>query len=206
MSQMKITDPAGGEFSGSGLAVETAPNYEKNVSMYSNTYSQVKGKGMPGVACNIDAAKGGMKGGNRLVAHTGVQNNVLAGKVTGPKAGHPLHGKYSVGPVKRGGKKMKKAKKHSKTSKHAMKHKKHMSRKMKKSLKHKKPSKHVKSKHAKKHNKNKRTKKRMMKGGYKQPYSNQPSSFGYSLGVKLPNNLTALANPPPQRLYNHCQK
>ena len=49
---------------------------------------------------------------------------------------------------------------------------------------------------------------RIRRGGAPQPYSNIPLSFGYALGAPpdVNANHSALANPPPQNPYNHCQK
>ena len=38
-----------------------------------------------------------------------------------------------------------------------------------------------------------------------QGYSNVPLSYGYSLGAPLTSADSALATPPPQHAYNHCQ-
>ena len=49
---------------------------------------------------------------------------------------------------------------------------------------------------------------RARRGGAPQPYSNIPISFGYALGAPpdISAGHSALANPPPQNPYDHCQK
>lgn len=57
-----------------------------------------------------------------------------------------------------------------------------------------------------------RARRMRQRGGNGQPYSNVPLSFGYGLGAPLPGDsanvadMSALANPPPQHVYNHCEK
>ena len=53
--------------------------------------------------------------------------------------------------------------------------------------------------------KRRKTRRRRQRGG-RQPYSNVPITFGYGLGAPLPDNSSALATPPPQHVYNHCEK
>ena len=45
---------------------------------------------------------------------------------------------------------------------------------------------------------------RKQRGGKGQPYTNVPISFGYSAGGVLPGDLSALANPAPYHVYDHC--
>ena len=59
-----------------------------------------------------------------------------------------------------------------------------------------------------KHYKKKCGSRRVKRGGAPQPYSNIPISFGYALGAPpgISAGHSALANPPPQNPYDHCQK
>lgn len=200
------------------------PNTLNNPTNFPSNIAKVSGRGCAGTRINTVAAKGlyapyGMKGGARGVC---LQTNPLIGKVTSPHAGYPSVSRcgssvavnlasMGAGPVAQVGQGA-----HSRpfpfsggrrrTRRKSRKHKprKHKSRKRKS---HKRKSRKHKSHKRKVH----RRGSRRHRGGAPQPYSNTPISFGYSLGAPLQkgrpiSSESALANPPPQHVYDNCTK
>lgn len=192
----------------------TPANYTADPTLYPSSDAKVSGCGCAGTKSNIAAAKGkfvsygSQSGGGYCDNCTGP-----IGEITGPASGYGTVTSNKPAPIPRpcglgagqsmtsiaetlaampgGGRKTRKHKK-----KHSKKHSKKSHKGGKKSRKHSKKSR----KSVKKH----RTRKH--RGGKRQPFANVPLSFGYALGGDLPGNKSALANPPPQHVYDHCQK
>lgn len=185
-----VSNETRGEFSAGELMTNTSPNFMERPDLLPEGADYVK-------MVNTH----GLRGGNRLVglSNTG---DVLPSDIIGPKAGTPMHSTYTVhqydrplslgtGPQPQvsqhiGGKKM-----YRKKSKKVR-----FSRR-----KTKQPKKNKKSRNTRKNNRKSKRTHRRMRGGYKVPYSNEPISFGYSLGGELPDNHSGLANPPPTQTY-----
>lgn len=203
------------------------PNTLNKPTSYSSNAAKVAGRGCAGDRLSTVAAKGmykpyGMSGGGNLVRLQ--KNPLIQGAITGPKAGYASIGpgalfsrtdlqnpeSLGAGPVagvglnatKRafpltGGRRKRKSRRHVKH------HKKH---------KRKSQSKGKYKRKASRRKASRRTSRRKIhRGGAPQPYSNQPISFGYSLGDPLPKGKpiyseSALANPPPHHIYDNCPK
>ena len=199
----------------------TPANYTADPTLYPSSDAKVSGCGCAGTKSNIAAAKGkfvsyeSQSGGGYCDNCTGP-----IGEITGPDSGYGTVTSNKPAPIPRpsglgagqsmtsiaetlaampgGGRKTRKHKK-----KHSKKHSKKSRKGGKKSRKHSKKSR----KHSKKSRKSvKKHRTRKHRGGQRQPFANVPLSFGYALGGDLPGNKSALANPPPQHVYDHGQK
>lgn len=180
-----------GEFSAGELMTKTSPNFMERPDLFPEGADYVK---------MINAH--GLRGGNKLVglSNTG---DVLPSDIVGPKSGPPMHSTYTAhqydrplslgtGPQAQvlqhiGGKKM-----YRKKSKKVR-----FSKRKASQTKKNKKSRNTR----KNHKKSRRSQMHKLRGGYKVPYSNEPISFGYSLGGELPDNHSGLANPPPTQTY-----
>lgn len=203
-----------------GNVPNAKPNTLNNPTNFSSNAAKIAGRGCAGTRLSTVAAKSmykpySMNGGSNLVRLQ--KDPLIPHAITGPKAGYASIGpgalfdpnslqnldNLGAGPVAgvgraasarafplKGGKKKKKRhsrKRHSK-------------------------KRHSRKRHSRKrHVKKGKTRKKSYRGGALQPYSNEPISFGYSLGSPLPKGKpiykeSALANPPPQHTYDHCPK
>ena len=215
---------------GGNLLILKPANYTSDPTRFPSSDAKVSCRGYAGTKSNVAAAAGEYVSYDKVSQNGGnlsynANDTGPVGDITGPYAGPGNFKVNKGGPIPRlsgmgagqsmktieqtlksmpGGRRKiqkhtkKHYKKHSKT--HTKKHyKKHSKTHTKKHLKANKKNKHS------MRNKHKHTSKKY-KGGNGQPYANVPLSFGYSLGGTLPGDLSALANPPPQHVYDNCQK
>lgn len=192
----------GGENSTGPLTTNTQANYAFSPHKYASSFGKIAGIGNAGTRSNIQAAKGkyvpyvGTGGARLSLSQQHIQH---PSKIIGPNTGHPEHSSYVPSsqhrdlhhpfPNKVGGRRYK--------SRRRL----HKKNKLSKSRKQ-----HRRNHKSKRNHKSRRNNKsrRLRKGGSGIPFSNVPMSWGYSLGQQLPNNLNALASPPPMTAYNNC--
>jgi len=207
-----------------------SPNTLASPARFPDNNSIFAGRGCDGTTRNILAAEGQyvpmQTGGGGGIC---LSQSPLMGNITGPSAGHAgiqrcnsnvevnamSLGAGGVAKVGRGatvnpwpgsGGRRKKSTRH----RHRGCSKKCRSRKRSRSMRKRSMRKRSMRKRKKRRKcPTKRVHRRRQRGGEGQPYSNEPLSFGYGLGGPLPgdnvSNDSALANPPPQHVYNHCE-
>ena len=197
---------------GGNLVILTPANYTDEPTRFPSSHAKVSGRGCAGTKSNIAAAEGKyvsyQKGGN---ASYDANKGGPVGRITGPNAG-PGQFEVNSNTVTTNESAMGAGK--SKTVAATLKNmpgggRKTRKRSTKRSTKRRtKRSTKRSKKHSKGGKKSKRVTKRSRKqrGGKGQPGSNVPISFGYSAGGVLPGDLSALANPAPYHVYDHCTK
>ena len=201
---------------GGNLVILKPANYTADPTRFASSDAKVSGRGCAGTKSNVAAADGEyvsyQKGGNASYDENPIEGGPV-GDITGPNAGP---GQFKVNSntstingsamgagegnsieatlknMPGGGRKTRKTHSTKRSTKRSKKH----------STKRSKGGK--KSKRATKHHKRSRKHMRKQRGGKGQPYANVPISFGYSAGGVLPGDLSALANPVPYNVYDHC--
>jgi hypothetical protein len=184
----------GGEYSTGPLTSATKANYDFNPTKYANS-SILPGLG--GTRSKVVAASGRfnnspyqLKGGARVSLNPSQHPS----NIIGPNTGHPEHNSYVPTHQPRD-------LHHSFANKVGGRKYRNKSRRHKKNKSHRQNKSH----RLNRRRANKRTMRRRMRGGSSGiPFSNVPMSWGYSLGQQLPDNLNALASPPPLTAYNNC--
>ena len=209
---------------GGNLVILKPANYTADPTRFASSDAKVSGRGCAGTKSNVAAADGEyvsyQKGGNASYDENPIGGGPV-GDITGPNAGP---GQFKVNSntstingsamgagegnsiaetlknMPGGGRKTRK--KHS--TKRSKKHSTKRSKKHSKKHSTKRSKRGKKFKRATKHHKRSRKNMRKQRGGKGQPYANVPNSFGYSTGGVLPGDLSALANPVPYNVYDHC--
>jgi hypothetical protein len=192
-------------------------NYIQNRTEFSDNSAFVKDIGCPGTNCNATAAASVYSNKPyvpKQLGGSGYRSTTPISPLTSPYAGPGLTESYpSSVPVPRpegiprvfpmpvgGSKKYKKSRSNKRSSRSRRSNRINRSNRSKKTKKTKKTKKN-RTNRSRKNNRN-----RSMYGGEndRQPYSNEPISFGMSLGGDLNADNSALASPPPYKPYNDC--
>ena len=213
---------------GGNLVILKPANYTADPTRFASSDAKVSGRGCAGTKSNVAAADGEyvsyQKGGNSSYDENPMGGGPV-GDITGPNAGP---GQFKVNSntvtindsamgagegksieatlesMPGGGRKTRKTHSKKNSKKHSTKHSTKRSKKHSKKHSTKRSKGGKKFKRATKHHKRSRKNMRKQRGGKGQPYSNVPISFGYSAGGVLPGDLSALANPVPYNVYDHC--
>lgn len=229
-SGMLKLSPSDIQFTPGGLS--PSPNTLADPTRFPDNHAKLAGRGCAGDLNNVDAAAGQykpyLKGGGGGVC---LSSSPLVSDVTGPRAGYAsiqrcqpnvavnamslgAGGVSQVGSLATlrkwsgtGGRKT-----HRRRRRHGKSRRKRLGEsRRKRRSKHKTLYKRSKLRR-RKGAKRTRKRRRSHRGGSGQPYSNEPLSFGYGLGAPFNGknqvlaDVSALATPPPQHVYNHCKK